>query len=149
MPSSGMWHHECVNRRFGGMCHFHLHGRKICHLLMLVPCSQIFLPWKWGWYIPPKCWFTQDLNGATSQKAFFIVIVVKTSNPNIQLSACQYFSSRTIKMKPYIYFSEWTKNTAFWGQNQLERRYALMTGYWNKLILLTLYKTFSYYTLCW
>jgi hypothetical protein len=43
------------------------------HLLTLVPHSQIFLPWRWRQYIPPKCRFTQELHGATSQKtAFFI-----------------------------------------------------------------------------
>jgi hypothetical protein len=38
------------------------------HLLTLVPRSQIFLPWRWRRYFPPKRLFTQDLHGATSQK---------------------------------------------------------------------------------
>jgi hypothetical protein len=51
------------------------------HLLTLVPRTQIFLPWRWKRYVPPKRWFTQNLHGATSQKtAFFIVTAVKTSN---------------------------------------------------------------------
>jgi hypothetical protein len=32
--------------------------------------------------IPPKCWFSQEPHGVTSQKtAFFIVSTIKTSNP--------------------------------------------------------------------
>jgi hypothetical protein len=35
--------------------------------------SWIFLPWRWRRYVPPKCRFTQDLHGATSQEtAFFL-----------------------------------------------------------------------------
>jgi hypothetical protein len=59
MPSSGMWR----------------------HLLTLVLRWQIFLPWWWRRYVPPKRRFTQDLHGATSQKtAFFIVAPVKPSD---------------------------------------------------------------------
>jgi hypothetical protein len=29
------------------------------HLLTLVPRSWIFLHWRWRWYVPPKCRFTQ------------------------------------------------------------------------------------------
>jgi hypothetical protein len=44
-------------------------------------CTRIFLPWRWGQYVPPKRRFTQELHGATSQKtAFFIVTAVKISN---------------------------------------------------------------------
>jgi hypothetical protein len=40
-----------------------------------------FLPWRWRRYVNPKRRFTQDLQGATSQKTtFFIVTAVKTSN---------------------------------------------------------------------
>jgi hypothetical protein len=47
----------------------------------LVSRSRIFLPWRWRRYLPPKHRFTQDLQGATSQKtAFFIVTAVETSN---------------------------------------------------------------------
>jgi hypothetical protein len=44
------------------------------HLLTLVPCSRIFLPWIWRRQVPPKRRFTQDLHGAISQKTviFFI-----------------------------------------------------------------------------
>jgi hypothetical protein len=54
-----------------------------CYLLTLVPRSRIFLLGRWRRYVPPKRRFiSQDLHGATSQKAaFFIVIAVKTSNP--------------------------------------------------------------------
>jgi hypothetical protein len=41
------------------------------HLLVLVPRSWIFLPWRCKRYIPPKLRFTQDLHGATSKKATF------------------------------------------------------------------------------
>jgi hypothetical protein len=129
---------SCVNWHFRWTCRLHLQGRKICHLFMLVPRSQIFLPWIWRQHDPMKRRFTQDLHGATSQKkAFFTVTTVKTSNPNIELSACQYFSSHTIKI---IQPSE--------EQNKLEGRYALMTWYWSKLVLWILYETFSCYTLC-
>jgi hypothetical protein len=51
------------------------------HLLTLVPYLRIFVPWRWRRYVPPKCRFTQNLHGDTSQKtAFFIVTTVKTSN---------------------------------------------------------------------
>jgi hypothetical protein len=68
-----------VNRRFGGMYHLHLQGRKIreqvvadcCHLLTLFPRSRIFLPWRGRWYVPPKRRFTQDLHGSTSHKTVF------------------------------------------------------------------------------
>jgi hypothetical protein len=47
------------------------------HLLTLVPCLRIFLPWKWRWYVLPKRQLTQDLHGATSQKtAFFRSTIV-------------------------------------------------------------------------
>jgi hypothetical protein len=43
------------------------------HLLMLVPRSRIFLPWRLRRYVPPKHRFTQDLDGPTFKKtAFFI-----------------------------------------------------------------------------
>jgi hypothetical protein len=41
---------SCVNQRFEGTYRFHLQGRKIrkrgtsCHLLTLVPRSQVFVP---------------------------------------------------------------------------------------------------------
>jgi hypothetical protein len=48
-------------------------GGSVCsHLLMLVHRSQIFLPWRWRRYVPPKRQLTQDLHGATSQKTFFL-----------------------------------------------------------------------------
>jgi hypothetical protein len=38
-------------------------GDSVCsHLLTLVPCLRIFLPWRWRQYVPPKCQFTQDLH---------------------------------------------------------------------------------------
>jgi hypothetical protein len=40
-------------------------------LLTLVPRSWILLSWRWRQYVPPKCRFTQDLHGATSQKMAF------------------------------------------------------------------------------
>jgi hypothetical protein len=51
-----------VNRRFGGTYRLHLQGRKIhergtsvtgvcSHLLILVPRSRIFLPWRWRRYV--------------------------------------------------------------------------------------------------
>jgi hypothetical protein len=47
---------------------------------------EIFLPWRWRWYVPPKRRFTQDLHCATSQKtAFFIGTAVKTSNPTLPI----------------------------------------------------------------
>jgi hypothetical protein len=52
-------------------------SRVSSHLLMLVPHSQIFLPWRWRRYVPPKRLFTPDLHGATSQKtASFIMWAV-------------------------------------------------------------------------
>jgi hypothetical protein len=51
------------------------------HLLTLVPGSRIFLPWRLRRYILPKRRFTQNVHGATSQKAAFIIFpAVKTSN---------------------------------------------------------------------
>jgi hypothetical protein len=66
---------SCVNRRFVRLS-------SVCnHLFTLVPRLQIFLPWIWRWYIPPKRRFTQDLHGAVSQKKVFsIVTYVKTSD---------------------------------------------------------------------
>jgi hypothetical protein len=47
-------------------------GGSVCnHLLTLVPCSRIFLPWRWRRYVLPKRRFIQDLHGATSQKTAF------------------------------------------------------------------------------
>jgi hypothetical protein len=47
------------------------------HLLMMVPRSRIFLPWRCRRYIPPKRQFTQDMHSATSQKtAFFELLFV-------------------------------------------------------------------------
>jgi hypothetical protein len=69
-----------MNRRFGGTYRLRLQGRIIrergtsvsCYLLTLVPCSRIFLPWRWRRYVPPKRRFiSQDLHGATSQKTTF------------------------------------------------------------------------------
>jgi hypothetical protein len=51
-------------------------GTSVCsHLLMLVPSSRIFLPWRWSRYVPPKRRFTQDLHGFTFQKTAFIKIL--------------------------------------------------------------------------
>jgi hypothetical protein len=57
-------------------------GGSVCsHLLTLGPRSRIFLPWRWGRYVPPNRRLTQDLHSATSQKTtFFIVTAVITSN---------------------------------------------------------------------
>jgi hypothetical protein len=73
---------SCVNQCFRGMYCLHLHHSSVCsHLLTLVPRLQIFLPWRWRRYIPPKCRFKQDLHGSTSKKtAFFIVTAMKTSD---------------------------------------------------------------------
>jgi hypothetical protein len=67
-------------------------GGSVCsHLLMLVPCSWILLPWRWRRYVPPKRRFMHDLHGATSQKtAFFIVTTVKTSNLTIRFVFSKY-----------------------------------------------------------
>jgi hypothetical protein len=68
----------CVNRRFGGRYRLHLQGRKIRERGTSV---RIFLSWRCRRYVPPKRRFTQDLHGATSQKAaFFIVTAMKSSN---------------------------------------------------------------------
>jgi hypothetical protein len=53
---------------------FQLVAQSASHLLMLVPCSRIFLPWRWRRHVPPKHWFTQDLHGATFQKAAFFIL---------------------------------------------------------------------------
>jgi hypothetical protein len=83
---------SCVNRRFGGTYWLHLQDRKIRErgtsvrmwLQTESPVENIqlyiFLPWRWSPYVPPKRRFTQDLHGVTSQKTFFIVTAVKTSN---------------------------------------------------------------------
>jgi hypothetical protein len=56
-------------------------GSVCSHLLTLVPCSRIFLSWRWRRYVPPKRRLTQDLHSATFQKTtFFIVTAVKASN---------------------------------------------------------------------
>jgi hypothetical protein len=62
--------------------HFVITGKMWCKRgAKLVPCSWIFLPWRWRRYFPPKRRFTQYLHGATSQKtAFFIVTAMKTTN---------------------------------------------------------------------
>jgi hypothetical protein len=67
---------------------FQLVAQSASHMLTLVPCSWIFLPWRWRWHVPPKRLF---IHGVTSKKtAFFIVTAVKTSNPIILLLV--YFS---------------------------------------------------------
>jgi hypothetical protein len=77
---------QTVNRRFRGTYHLHIQGKKsaneepgwacVCsHMPTLVPRSQIFLPWRWRWYLPPKGLFSQDLDGATSQKMAFYLVV--------------------------------------------------------------------------
>jgi hypothetical protein len=72
---------SCVNLRFGGTYHLHLQGRKIRERRTSVSRWLQTADWKWRLYVPPKRRFTQDLQGATSQKtAFFIVTSVKTSN---------------------------------------------------------------------
>jgi hypothetical protein len=94
-----------VNRCFGGTYRVHFQGRKIrergtsmsrwLQTESPVEVTQLyknrnggrvghkgnlFLPWKWRRYVPPKRRFTRD-HGTTSQKTtFFIVAVVKTSN---------------------------------------------------------------------
>jgi hypothetical protein len=62
MPSSGMWRSVDIVWTDVSDC---------SHLLTLVPRSPIFLPWRWTRYVPPKRRFTQDLQGATSQKTAF------------------------------------------------------------------------------
>jgi hypothetical protein len=48
--------------------------------LWRMPSSGICLPWRWRPYVPPKRWFNQDLQGATSQKTavFFFFIFVES-----------------------------------------------------------------------
>jgi hypothetical protein len=48
-----------TNGRFGGICHLHLHGRRIikardsaCYLLQI--CFLLFRSWKLRWHVPPK-----------------------------------------------------------------------------------------------
>jgi hypothetical protein len=64
---------SCVNRRFGGMYRLHLQAGVCSHLLMLVPRSRIFLPWRRRRYVPPKRRFTQDLHGTRAQKTTFFI----------------------------------------------------------------------------
>jgi hypothetical protein len=68
----------------------------ICsHLLTMVLCSRILLPWRWRRYVPPKGRLTQDVHSATSQKTtFFIVTAVKASN--LTSSICIMNSSTQI-----------------------------------------------------
>jgi hypothetical protein len=41
----------------------------------LVSCSSDFRPWRWMWYVPPKCPITYGLHGAITQKmAQFITV---------------------------------------------------------------------------
>jgi hypothetical protein len=92
------------------------------HLLMLVPCSQIFLPWRWRRYIPPKRQFTQDLHSITSQKmTFFIVTAVKASN----LTYCYHIfwaircSHLTISTVSHSKTKTQTLSSIFPGKNDL------------------------------
>jgi hypothetical protein len=46
-----------------------------CYLVMLVPHSRIFLPWRWMWYIPPKRQFSlQSPAHAGSSVADFSIL---------------------------------------------------------------------------
>jgi hypothetical protein len=66
---------SCVNRRSRGKYRLHLQGRKILERGTSVSRWQLTAA------VPPKSRPTQDLHGATSQRAtFFIVTAVKTSN---------------------------------------------------------------------
>jgi hypothetical protein len=97
----------------------HLQGRKIRErrysvspqTLTLVPRSRVFLPWRWRRYVPPKRRFTQDLQGATSQKtALLIVTAVKTSTLTY-ISLCLH--------KRKVCFGRWHRN---W-KDKRERNY--------------------------
>jgi hypothetical protein len=69
---------SCVKRRFRGTYRLHLQGRRIRERWTSV---NRWLPWKCRRYFPPKRRLTQDLHGATSQKAAFLILTpVKTSN---------------------------------------------------------------------
>jgi hypothetical protein len=60
-----------VNRRFGGTYHHHLQRLKPVvpsHLLHGGFVLGCFRPWRWRWYVPPKCRFTYGLHGSISQK---------------------------------------------------------------------------------
>jgi hypothetical protein len=52
-------------------------GCSVCsHLLMLVPRSWIFLPWRWRWYVPQKRRLTQDLHRVTSQNTTYFILLL-------------------------------------------------------------------------
>jgi hypothetical protein len=56
---------------------FHGGDYEECRLLTLDPRSRIIRPWRLRRYVPPKRRFAQDINGATSLKtAFFLIIVL-------------------------------------------------------------------------
>jgi hypothetical protein len=112
---------SCVNRRLGGT--YRLHLQTISHLFTLVPRLQIFLPWRWWRYVPPKRRFTQDLHGATSQKmAFFnlfplcyITYIYSWMNTNYFLAFISLPFTGAARSKTWTVFAQW--NTVAWFQS--------------------------------
>jgi hypothetical protein len=79
-------------------------GDSVCsHLLTLVPRSQIFLPWRWWRYVPPKRRFTQDLHGATFQKIVFIFIftICKVHYQEREINSSFHVTPLTDKIKTF------------------------------------------------
>jgi hypothetical protein len=64
-----------------------------------------FLPWRWRWYTPPKCWFTFGIHGAISQKMVtFITTLVRTSNPTSPFhTRSNYLFTNQINIQAYTY----------------------------------------------
>jgi hypothetical protein len=80
------------SRQIFGLC-FHPRARN-----HLVPRSRILLPWRWKQYVPPKCRFTLDLHGATSQRTVFFIVT--PWKPQILLA--DIISSSDTKWCPWI-----------------------------------------------
>jgi hypothetical protein len=77
--------------------YYHLSRLGCNHLLSLVLNSQIFLPWRWKRYVPPKRRFTQDLHSATSQEKTACFMNLKVCRNKQWLAVSRYIFKRLLR----------------------------------------------------
>jgi hypothetical protein len=77
-PSSFILSHRQASGNLGPLFHFppasyktrnfRLAGYCVCHLFSRWYLARFIRPWRWRWYVPPKCWLTFNrLHGVISQ----------------------------------------------------------------------------------
>jgi hypothetical protein len=99
-----------VNRRFRGICHFHLHGQEIAKQgtsMQQVTRQCCFSTLKMERYFPPKHRLTYRLYGVISQKmATFITAALRTSYAIDSIE-----SQQTFRKKMSLPYSRLMSNT--------------------------------------